>query len=339
MGRRQTGLAGRQLAIFVRRRDNLRLTVGCRQRYVVDMEVVDIAALADAVRRRAEGAPLDRLEAALAVGDDLASGADELIGRFVDEARQAGCSWTEIGERIGVTKQAARQRFVQRPPSAVAPGMKRDPRLQACLDAAGREAAADGAAEVGTDHLLIGLFCEGVAAAVLEKLGVRADAVRAAAREMFPGAGQSAPQSPPQSAEAVEVVKGAAALARRGGRARVSPEHLLGALALDPGSRARRVLTRLGVSIPALKGELTCYISPERTRRRRQDKAADLRCSFCGKPRTADLRLIAGPGVYICAECIGLCKEILSEEILSEEILAEESTGEEAAGPRSARLP
>ena len=33
-----------------------------------------------------------------------------------------------------------------------------------------------------------------------------------------------------------------------------------------------------------------------------------------GKPRTADRRLVAGPGVYICAECIALCNEILSEE-------------------------
>jgi ClpX C4-type zinc finger len=36
-------------------------------------------------------------------------------------------------------------------------------------------------------------------------------------------------------------------------------------------------------------------------------------CSFCGKPGAADLRLVAGPGVYICAECVGLCNELLGE--------------------------
>lgn len=35
------------------------------------------------------------------------------------------------------------------------------------------------------------------------------------------------------------------------------------------------------------------------------------RCSFCSKPNTEVERLIAGPGVYICAACVGLCNEVL----------------------------
>ena len=287
------------------------------------MEVVDSGALMATVRARAPDAPLDRVEAAIAVGEELAFGGDELIGRFVAEARDAGCSWTEIGARMGVSKQAARQRFAQSAAPAAAglmPGGRLTPkdRLLACLQAAGREAAADGAAEIGTHHLLTGLFEEGVAAAILEKLGVRADAVRAAARELFPGAGQPAKLPPPESAEARDAVRGAEALARRGGCGYVGTEHLLGALALDPGSRARRVLVSLEVSIPAIKKELECYISPARRRRRRRGKAADAACSFCGKLRDDSLRLIAGPGVYICAECIGLCNEILAEDAAGE---------------------
>jgi ClpX C4-type zinc finger/Clp amino terminal domain, pathogenicity island component len=279
----------------------------------VEPEVVNVAALADAVRGRAPGAPLDRIEAALAVSEELTSGADELIGHFVAEARRAGCSWTEIGQRIGVSKQAARQRFAQ-PPAAGRVALEPKPRLLACLEAAGREAAADGATEVGTHHQLIGLFHEGVAAAILERIGVRADAVRTAARELFPGQGPPAQWPPPESAEARDAVQGAAVLARRGGCGYVGTEHLLAALALDPGSRARRVLGKLGVSIPAIKKELECYISPRQRRRRRRGTTAGLSCSFCGKPRTSDLRLVAGPGVYICAECVGLCNDILSEE-------------------------
>jgi ATP-dependent Clp protease ATP-binding subunit ClpX len=38
-------------------------------------------------------------------------------------------------------------------------------------------------------------------------------------------------------------------------------------------------------------------------------------CSFCGKGQDRVLRLIAGPGgVYICNECVGVCREILEEE-------------------------
>jgi ATP-dependent Clp protease ATP-binding subunit ClpX len=40
----------------------------------------------------------------------------------------------------------------------------------------------------------------------------------------------------------------------------------------------------------------------------------DLRCSFCGKRRSQVQKLIAGPGVYICVECVELCNEIIGEE-------------------------
>ncbi|MBU5425794.1 ATP-dependent Clp protease ATP-binding subunit ClpX [Tissierella pigra] len=41
-----------------------------------------------------------------------------------------------------------------------------------------------------------------------------------------------------------------------------------------------------------------------------------LRCSFCGKPQEQVRRLIAGPNVYICNECIELCQEIIEEEFI-----------------------
>lgn len=43
-----------------------------------------------------------------------------------------------------------------------------------------------------------------------------------------------------------------------------------------------------------------------------------LRCSFCGKPQEQVRRLIAGPNVYICNECIDLCQEIIDEEFLED---------------------
>jgi ATP-dependent protease Clp ATPase subunit len=39
-----------------------------------------------------------------------------------------------------------------------------------------------------------------------------------------------------------------------------------------------------------------------------------LKCTFCGKTQKQVQRLIAGPAVYICDECIGLCCEILNDE-------------------------
>jgi ATP-dependent Clp protease ATP-binding subunit ClpX len=39
-----------------------------------------------------------------------------------------------------------------------------------------------------------------------------------------------------------------------------------------------------------------------------------VRCSFCAKPSSDVAKVIAGPGVYICNECVGLCSEILRAE-------------------------
>ena len=44
------------------------------------------------------------------------------------------------------------------------------------------------------------------------------------------------------------------------------------------------------------------------------DDKKQLKCSFCGKNQDQVKRLIAGPGVYICDECIDLCSEIIQDE-------------------------
>jgi ATP-dependent Clp protease ATP-binding subunit ClpX len=41
----------------------------------------------------------------------------------------------------------------------------------------------------------------------------------------------------------------------------------------------------------------------------------ELKCSFCGKSQDQVKKLVAGPGVYICDECIELCNEIVEEEL------------------------
>ncbi|HHQ0037498.1 TPA: ATP-dependent protease ATP-binding subunit ClpX, partial [Listeria monocytogenes] len=45
------------------------------------------------------------------------------------------------------------------------------------------------------------------------------------------------------------------------------------------------------------------------------DEKGQLKCSFCGKTQDQVRKLVAGPGVYICDECIELCNEIIEEEL------------------------
>lgn len=58
----------------------------------------------------------------------------------------------------------------------------------------------------------------------------------------------------------------------------------------------------------------------------RYDEKKQLKCSFCGKTQEQVKRLVAGPGVYICDECIELCSEIIEEEF--EENKAENEIGD-----------
>ena len=44
------------------------------------------------------------------------------------------------------------------------------------------------------------------------------------------------------------------------------------------------------------------------------DKHDEPRCSFCGRPQDEVQKLIAGPGVYICDECVAVAQHIIEEE-------------------------
>lgn len=54
------------------------------------------------------------------------------------------------------------------------------------------------------------------------------------------------------------------------------------------------------------------------------EEKRQLKCSFCGKNQDQVRRLIAGPNVYICDECVELCDEIIQEEI--EDTIDEDTT-------------
>ena len=49
----------------------------------------------------------------------------------------------------------------------------------------------------------------------------------------------------------------------------------------------------------------------------------NVKCSFCGKPQEAVKKIIAGPNVFICDECISLCQDIMEEEKFDEDIVEE----------------
>src|SRR5262245_706962 len=73
------------------------------------MTEVSFDQLINAVEESSEE-PLDRVSAAALLKEQVERLGDDLLDHFVKAAREQGCSWTQIGEALGVTRQAAQQR-------------------------------------------------------------------------------------------------------------------------------------------------------------------------------------------------------------------------------------
>jgi ATP-dependent Clp protease ATP-binding subunit ClpA len=286
------------------------------------MNEVSGRTLIEAVREGAAGDdPLVLLEAAIVMAAEASRAADDLIEHYVGAARTAGVSWTLIGTRLGVSKQAARQRFAHLEISDLigdaAGAVVMAPRLSACLQAARAAADADDSV-TGTQHLLLGLLHAGSAAIVLDRLGVTRGNVRDASARLFEPAMIAGSDGTERrvvgDGEADQAVTGARRLAARRGQTQVRTEHLLFCVALDPGSSARRVLNDLGVEPARVKKELAESVAPVQRRRRRASKGklAGRACSFCGCQDPGPL--VAGPGVWICGSCAQTALDILCAE-------------------------
>jgi hypothetical protein len=137
-----------------------------------------------------DGDALDALSDAIRVSGRVEDHADALIGYFVDRARRSGASWSQIGESIGVSKQAAQQRFVARPSELASGGTGRlferfAPRARNAL-VVSRQLAADDeqASETEPRHIVGALLSEpeGIAARAVHALGVTDEKVFGALR-------------------------------------------------------------------------------------------------------------------------------------------------------------
>ena len=64
------------------------------------------------------------------------------------------------------------------------------------------------------------------------------------------------------------------------------------------------------------------------------DDNKQLRCSFCGKPQSEVRRLVAGPGVYICDECVEMCMDIITDAMNEASHSSRESIRYELPKPR-----
>ena len=211
--------------------------------------------------------PLGRLTEAVLLSGRLGEIADHLIGHYVDEARAAGSSWTEIGQSLGVTKQAAQKRFVPRAdgaePDLLASGASRFTRpARRALVGAQQEALATGAPAVGTEHVLVALLGQPGTAAVQALVAAGADpaTVRTTlgtdqSRTMSPAGlepGDGGPAHLPFDAACKQAGRLALRHALRMDSVGVTTGHVLLGL-LDTEGRARAVLLDTGLRADAVE--------------------------------------------------------------------------------------
>jgi hypothetical protein len=213
--------------------------------------------LIDYVKSRyPDGNPLERLSAAVLAAEQLDELADHLIGHFVDQARRAGASWTEIGQSMGVSKQAAQKRFVPRESDGLGLADRGlfdrfTPRArQAVVNA--HEAAREARHEfVGTEHIVLGLLTEpeGLAARAIEAQGVPLDSVQAAVVTLLgPGKDEAVTGHIPYTRRAKKLLELTIREALKLGHNYIGTEHILLGLLSDDEGLGGEVLIGLGVT-------------------------------------------------------------------------------------------
>jgi hypothetical protein len=216
--------------------------------------------LIDFVKQQHPGSdPLQNLEHAVTVAGHVGDVADSLIGHFVDQARRAGASWTDIGRHMGVSKQAAQKRFVAKMPEDFdlmdANFSRFTPRARTAVTAAQEEARAARHAAIEPEHLVLGMLTQPDTLAVqaMTDLGAPPDRVRAAVAT--PGTREEPAEGGlPVSGATKQTLGHVLREALRLGHNYIGTEHILLGVLTDSGTPAARALTGLGLTHEAVDG-------------------------------------------------------------------------------------
>src|SRR3712207_4342367 len=150
--------------------------------------------------------PLTLLAGAARRQQELVDLGEKLLDHFVQEARAARCSWSQIGTALGVTKQAAQQRhsglraLLGKLKEGVASTLEGTfarftARARVAVVLAQEQARQLRHNHIGTEHLLLGLLAEGegIAARALASAGITLDTARAEIQQIV-GCGTATPK-------------------------------------------------------------------------------------------------------------------------------------------------
>ena len=202
---------------------------------------------------------LDRLSGAVALADHLGEVADSLIGHFVDQARRSGASWAEIGRSMGVSKQAAQQRFVaKRSAPDASQGFSRfDDAARRVVVAAQSAARSAGNDTIGLGHLVLALVADedSPATRAITGQGLDLETVRRTATATLPAPAAQVPDLIPFDSAVRSVLEQTFEQAERLGDDTIGAGHVL--LALLDAEDGTGVLAGLGLDRSRVEMDLT----------------------------------------------------------------------------------
>lgn len=199
------------------------------------MKKVRLDDLIDGILTAHPDQPLDQLTSAVLTAQHFEDIADHLIGHFVDRARHSGASWSEIGESLGVTKQAAQQRFT--PKASQEMFSRFTDKARAVLVRSMELTRDSNRSEIEPAHIALALadVPDSLALHALATQGVTVEALRAALAPQVAGP-EDAPEPPvliPYSGAAKKVIELSVREAVRLGHNYVGTEHILLALLIE----------------------------------------------------------------------------------------------------------
>ncbi|MDT5009838.1 MAG: hypothetical protein QOH57_1455 [Mycobacterium sp.] len=205
--------------------------------------------------------PLTKITTAEQLSAELGRLGDRLVGYFVEQARAKGYAWSDIGAHLGMTRQAAQQRYTPRQSAltlddvlhgAAFKGLA--PRARAALTDAVEHARHLEHPAVRPADLLLGLLADpqALAVQVVTRLGGDTEAIRSELQVTGGGAPVVIPVEPATRVALAKALSEAIGL----GHNYIGTEHLLLGILNDPNSDASRALATVGVTLDAARATL-----------------------------------------------------------------------------------
>jgi ClpA/ClpB-like protein len=223
--------------------------------------------------RAGSSEPLEVLASAACRQQELADLGEKLLDHFVQEARTAGCSWSQIGTALGVTRQAAQQRhstlrsLIGKLKGGVESVMEGafsrfSDRARLVVVLAQDEARRLGHNYIGTEHLLLGLLVEGegIGARALQEAGITLDTARAGVEKIV-GCGQETPSGHlPFVSRAKKVLELALRESLRLNHNHIGTEHILLGLLREGEGAGVQIIAAAGVQPEQLRDSVLAML-------------------------------------------------------------------------------